>query len=70
MIASKFVSNVSCQVPFPVSKSFLPDPDHNNEDEYIQQFWCDDYVGQFMSEFYSLLSPEEYQELFFGDDDD
>ena len=68
MIASQFVSNVSCQVPVPVSKSFLPD--HDNEDNDIQQFWWDDYVGQFPSEFYSLLSPEEYEELFFGDDYD
>ena len=68
MFASQFVSNVSCQVPVPVSKSFLPD--HDNEDNDIQQFWWDDYVGQFPSEFYSLLSPEEYEELFFGDDND
>ena len=40
-------------------------PDHNEDTE----FWWDSYVTQFPSNYYSLLSPTDYFELF-GDDEE
>ena len=71
MLSSQFVSSFSCPTPVPEcpSESFLPDPspDHDHD---IQEFWWDDHVCQFPAQFYTLLSPTDYQELFLDDDDD
>jgi len=65
MLSSQFVSSFSCPTPVPEcpSESFLPDPspDHDHD---IQEFWWDDYVCQFPAQFYTLLSPTDYHELF------
>ena len=56
-----------CQLISTPSSSFQPDPDHDNDDDI--QFWWDEHVSEFPAQFYSLLSPTDYQELFFDDDD-
>ena len=40
-------------------------PDHNNDSD----MWWDSYVTQFPCQYYTLLSPSDYEELF-GDDDE
>ena len=60
-------------------QSILPDPDHDHcdhnddaqcddDDDDIQQYWWDDHVTTFPAQFYNLLSPTDYNELF-GDED-
>ena len=72
--SSPFQSNLfsqNCQ-----SQLFLPDPDHDhcdhNDDENdddIQQYWWIDYMTTFPAQFYTLLSPTNYSELF-GEDEE
>ena len=50
--------------------SILPDPDHDHsDDDDIQQYWWDDHVTQFPAQFYTLLSPTDYDELFCDKED-
>ena len=49
------------------SKSFLPDPDHDDDESEDDQMWWDDHVTIFPTNYYILLSPADYEELF-GDD--
>ena len=48
-----------------MSQSVLPDPD--DDDHNDDQFWWDSHVCQFPTEYYSLLSPSDYHELFNDD---
>ena len=54
-------------------QSFLSDSDHDHSDDTdndIQQFWWDDLVTEFPANYYTLLTPEEYNELFNDDEND
>ena len=63
------MSRVSSQVS--QCQSVLPDPyeDHNDDDnEEDDNFWWDDYVTEFPTMFYSLLTPSDHDFLFNDDD--
>ena len=60
-ILSSF-SSQQCQ-----SQSTLPDLDHdlcNDTDDDDEQLWWDDYVSVFPAQYYTLLTPEDYDVLF------
>ena len=63
-----------------LSSLSIPDPDHDHcdhnndaqcddDDDDIQQYWWDDHVTQFPAQFYTLLSPTDYDELFCDKED-
>ena len=63
----------SLSSPDNLYQSLLSDPDHdlcNDNDDDIQQLWWDDHVSQFPAQYYSLLSPTDYEELFDDDYDE
>ena len=59
------LSMLSMSDPVPVTAVPTRDPDHND----VSDYWWDNYVTQFPSEYYSLLSPLDYNDLF-GDEDE
>ena len=70
MSSSQFESSMSC--PECPSVPFLPDPDHaidcdDDDSKEEDEMWWDDHVTKFPTNYYVLLSPTDYEEIF-GDD--
>ena len=60
-----------CQFLSTSSLELSPDHDHCDDyDDDIQEFWWDEQVCQFPAQFYTLLSPTDYEELFGNDDEE
>ena len=68
-------SSLASLVPVSQCPSFLPDFDQDHSDDFDDdnediQFWWDDYVTEFPAAYYTLTTPEDFNNLFSDDEED